>query len=126
MDELRDIKPLVQIPDFSLYVLVFVVFVAILVLVLVAMRVYSHFKNAKKSKIVVAKKALKELDFTHSKKTAYIITKYASYLIKNSFHQELYDELLGVMSKYKYQKEVPLISDEDREKIKTFLEACDV
>lgn len=125
MEELKDIKPFVEIPDFSLYVAILVGILAILLLILGALKVYNYFKYAKKSKEAKAKIKLKNLDFTHSKQAAYTITKYAPFLIKNQFHQELYGELLEALNKYKYKKEVPFMLDEDKEKLSSFLEACD-
>lgn len=125
MDELKDIKPFVEIPDFSLYMVILVGILVILLLVLGVFKVYNYFKYAKKSKEAKAKIKLKNLDFSSSKQAAYTITKYAPLLAKNQFHKELLEELLEVLEKYKYKKEVPLMLDEDREKLGLFLEACD-
>lgn len=125
MDSLKDIKPLVAIPDYSLYILLLGVGFVLLVTIFVIIKVYKYFKHAKKSKKYIANDKLKNIDFQHSKQAAYTITKYAPYLITTKFHQELFEELSSSLSKYKYKKDVPPISQEDREKFHSFLESCD-
>lgn len=125
MDSLKDIKPLVAIPDYSLYILLLGVGFLLLIAILVVIKIYKRFKHAKKSKKYIANEKLKNIDFSNAKQAAYTITKYAPHLISTKFHQELFEELSNSLSKYKYKKDVPSLSQEDREKFYSFLESCD-
>lgn len=113
VENLRDIKGLIEIPDYSLFLFVGVVLFSILFLYYA----YKFLKSRKKrvlSKEEIARRELKNLDLNDSKSSAYKFSKYARYLdskIDTSFLQ-----------KYKYKKNVSSFEKADRKKIEKFLE----
>lgn len=112
MDQLRDIKGLMDVQDYSLYIFIALV-IGLLILVYLSIRFLVKFLR-KNTPIKIAKKKLKNLDLNDTKQSAYTITKYAPYL-----NQE---EDFSYLEKYKYKKESIEFVEEDKEKIKRFLE----
>jgi len=110
VEGLRDIKGLIQVEDYTLYI-----FIAILVLVVLYF-IVKKIINYKRvvSPIKVAKRELKNLDLDDSKEVAYKVTKYGKVLS---------DEGFEYLEKYKYKKEIVKFSKEDLQKIEGFLNA---
>ena len=90
MDKLRDIKPIVEVSDFSFYIFLAVIFGVILVMALI---IYFIYKK-------LPKKAKYHFDLSDSKKTAYKLIE----LIRDKEGSEEYIEKLHF---YTYKKEVP-------------------
>ena len=110
MESLRDIKGLVAVEDYSLYIFIVIVIISLVVLYFIIKKII-NFKRVI-SPIKVAKKELKRLDLSDTKKSSYLISKYAPLLSEDDFEY---------LEKYKYKKEVIDFSKEDLEKIKGFL-----
>jgi hypothetical protein len=123
LQQLKDIKPLLQIQDSSLYWLIGYLFIGVLIVAILAylwkVFVVKRKYDAKKE----ALKILKNLDFSDSKKAAYEITNYGSILVDKENQQHILDELNEMLLEYKYKKEVPLISNEVKQKLNVFLQA---
>ncbi len=125
---LHDIKPLVEIPDYSIYylsALVLVGLVVILVLVIFAWKYWSQ-----KNRHTIRKshyKHLQEIDFSHPKMAAYAITKYAYTFSNDGERQsEAYENLLLRLAPYKYKKSVEAIDDEAKGYYDIYLGMIDV
>jgi hypothetical protein len=123
LQQLKDIKPLLQIQDSSLYWLIGYLFIGVLIVAILAylwkVFVVKRKYDAKKE----ALKILKNLDFSDSKKAAYEITNYGNILVDKENQQHILDELNEMLLEYKYKKEVPLISNEVKQKLNVFLQA---
>lgn len=126
MDKLVDIKGFVDIPDASLYIFLAIVIFTILVLIFLGLKIYRYFSNSKKDLKLISREKLTNLDFKNSKDTAYTISKYAPFLVENDAQKEFLDEFLQSLAIYKYQKTVPEFTKEDMEKLKTFMDLCNV
>ena len=111
MDKLRDIKGLMVIDDYSLYIFISLVIGTIVLLYLIIKFLVKFLR--KNTPLKVAKKKLKALDLNNAKQSSYTITKYASYLMQ--------EEDFSYLEKYKYKKESSDFSKEDRENIERFL-----
>ncbi len=125
MEKLKDIKPLVEIPDYSFYLyLLFIVVATTLaaVLVYLFLRLLSRKKINKKEEI---KKRLRSLDLKDAKTVAYEITKYGRYLVSDESKARLYEDLVKKFTPYKYKKEVPPLSEDLKREIKLFLQVHD-
>jgi hypothetical protein len=123
LQQLKDIKPLLQIQDSSLYWLIGYLFIGVLIVAILAylwkVFVVKRKYDAKKE----ALKILKNLDFSDSKKAAYEITNYGNILVDKENQQHILDELNEMLLEYKYKKEVPPISNEVKQKLNVFLQA---
>jgi hypothetical protein len=114
MENLKDIKGLLEISDYSLYILIS------LCLLFFALLVFVILKFLKRKKVVTPlqamKNKLKTLDLNDSKKTAYIVSK----AIQLSASEQ-YKDLQVKMEKYKYKKEVASFSKEEKELLDAFV-----
>ena len=125
MEKLRDIKPLVAIPDYSFYLyIVFIVVVTSLaaILVYLLIRVLSRKKENRQKEIL---RRLRGLDLHDAKKVAYKITKYGQFIVTDEARARLYEDLVRKLTRYKYKKEVPPLDEELKREIKLFLRVHD-
>ncbi len=125
MEKLKDIKPLVEIPDYSFYLyLGFILFATLLAAVGVYffIRLLSRKKRDRKRELL---EYLRGLDLNDSKRVAYEITKWGRYLVSDESRARLYGELVRKLTPYKYKKEVPPLSDEIKREIRLFLRVND-
>jgi len=114
LHKLKDIKPNIEIVDYSFYIFI------IVCLILAALVIVLAFKFLKKEKNPYLIK-LYNLDFNNSKKTAYEFTKYAKYFL-NENNKDEYKSLVKELEKYKYKPTVDKLEEETVKKIKKFIE----
>jgi hypothetical protein len=110
---LRDIKPIVEIPDGSFYIFIALVIVGIIVLLALIYLLYRFIKIRKKINIKKQNLAkLKNINLKDSKKASYEITKLAYYFAKqNPEHKPKALELIAKLQDYKYKKTVSSLDD---------------
>jgi len=107
MPQIRDIKPIVDIPDFSIYLALFFAGIILIALIVFLYNlIYKFFHDRKRMLKKAVFKKLKEVDFENPKRAAYDITRYGRYLICDDKSQKIYDELILLLEKYKYKKEI--------------------
>ena len=113
-DKLRDIKPLLEIPDNSYYLFLMLVFLFIaLLLVIIGFLVKKFWKKKKVDMQVVYFHHFKKLDWKNVKHSAYEATYLGRLLtLENERAKEIYEQLLPMLERYKYQKEVPAVDEE--------------
>jgi hypothetical protein len=113
-DELRDIKPLLEIPDSSYYL--FLALVALVIILLVSLIFFLVKKFWKKKKVNMQKvyfEQFKNLDWTNVKYSAYEATELGRKLtLENERAKEIYTQLIPMLESYKYRKEVPSLDEE--------------
>lgn len=126
LSKLNDIKELEKIPDNSIFIFALLVFLGFLVLLSIIFLIIKFFKNRKKSPRKIYFEILKQIDFENSKKSAYLITKYARLVASNEREKKLANELIDELEKYKYKKNVENINNEIKNKYSIFMEALDV
>ena len=112
-DELRDIKPLLEIPDNSYYIYLAIVGVfAILGLSIIYFVVKKFFLNRKENQEQRYLRQLKRIDWSDVKSSAYLVTFLGRKLAKDERSKEIYSQILPLLEKYKYRAEVPSVDDE--------------
>jgi len=127
MIKIHDIKPIVEIPDFSIYLYYGLVFLVFLVICLLIYGIYKFFKPKVKTQEMYWYEKLQKLDFNNIKQTAYDISKYGRYLAKEERQIRLIDELTNELSSYKYKKETPVkLTQEIKTKFNIFMDTLDV
>lgn len=124
--QLRDIKPLLEIPDSSYYIywglITFVIVLLLAILFFVAKKFWENRKiNLAKGYL----EALKNIDWKESKKSAYDATHYARLLATDERRQELFSQLEPMLEKYKYKKEVDEIDEDTRNKFNLYVQVAD-
>ena len=126
-DELRDIKPLLEIPDGSYYLFLALVFLGIaLLLVIVGVLVKKFWRKKKVDMQKVYFHAFKNLDWTNVKQSAYEATELGRILtFENEEAKEIYLELVPMLESYKYRKEVPMLDEETLKQYNLLVQTID-
>ena len=123
---LRDIKPLLEIPDSSFYIYWGLIGFA---LVLVGGILFFLIKRLwERRRENLAKKYLAELkaiDWRDAKQSAYRATHYARLLATDERRQKLFAQLVPMLEQYKYKKEVDTIDDETLKYFNLFVQVTD-
>lgn len=124
---LHDIKPLVEVPDNSLMVLLIIAAIVLtLIFVPLVLWMWKRYKSSKA--LSLRKEYLHKLHTVNtddSKQAAYEISEYGRLLASSDKEIELLDSLDKRLSEYKYKKEVGKIDDETLGYYQVFLEVLD-
>ena len=124
--QLRDIKPLLEIPDSSYYIYWGLITFAILLVVGILFFVLKKLWDNRK--INLAKgylEAIKKIDWVDTKKSAYEATHYARLLATDERRKELFSQLEPMLEKYKYKKEVNEVDKDTRNKFNLYVQVAD-
>ena len=124
--QLRDIKPLLEIPDSSYYIYWGLITFAILLVVGILFFVLKKLWDNRK--INLAKgylEAMKKIDWVDTKKSAYEATHYARLLATDERRKELFSQLEPMLEKYKYKKEVDEVDTDTRNKFNLYVQVAD-
>ncbi|MBA1421224.1 MAG: hypothetical protein FAF03_10395 [Epsilonproteobacteria bacterium] len=124
--QLRDIKPLLEIPDSSYYVywglITFGILLAVGILFFVLKKLWDNRKiNLAKGYL----EAIKKIDWEDTKKSAYEATHYARLLATDERRKELFSQLEPMLDKYKYKKEVDEVDEDTRNKFNLYVQVAD-
>ncbi|MBD3840631.1 MAG: hypothetical protein IE909_01885 [Campylobacterales bacterium] len=124
---IHDIKPFVQIPDYSMYLFYLIICVGSLVLGLGLLYLYKYFKHKNNSKEQEYKALLQNLDYNDSKTSAYTISKYGRLLAKSERSIRLIEQLHKELEPFKYKKNIPTpLPKNIIVAVERFLESLDV
>jgi short subunit fatty acids transporter len=113
-EQLKDIKPLLEIPDYSYYLYfslltLFVFFILLLMFFLI--RWWLKPKKMEMKEIYFSR--LKSVDWSDSKKAAYEVTFVGRVLsLEDSRIKEMYQQLLPHLEAYKYRPKVEKVDNE--------------
>jgi len=112
-DELRDIKPLLEIPDNSYELLIgglgMALFIALLALFFMARKLLTN-REIDMKKIYFEE--FKNIEWSDSKKAAYEVTYLGRILATEPRTKEIYSQLIPMLDTYKYRKNVPIVDSE--------------
>ena len=118
MQGLKDIKPLMTVPDHSLLMLLFL----IAGVLLLALGLYFRLKKpARKRRRRLSKREqavenLKALDFSDTKEAVYDFSE-NMHVLTDENGNEAFHKLLEKLEVYKYKKEVPPLSESDKQEM---------
>jgi len=122
--ELKDIKPIVDINDNSLYILIGLIIAILLVVGVISYFLYRKYvikqRRYRKTKEYKAKEALKNIDFNDTKKAVYDFSKYSQVLAEAKNINEL-NNILKELEKYKFKKDVEPLNSIDIKRMKKFI-----
>ena len=124
--ELRDIKPLLEIPDSSYYIywglISFAIFLGVVILFFMVKKIWDNRKvNLAKDYL----EAIKKIDWEDTKKSAYEATYYARLLATDERRKELFSQLEPMFEQYKYKKEVEAVDQDTRNKFNLYVQVAD-
>jgi hypothetical protein len=129
MEELKalhDIKPLVDIPDSSIYIywaLIGLGVVLGLLLLYFALRKLLSLRKENKRKIYIQK--LHAIDFKEAKQSAYEATHYGRLVAQSDREKEIYSQLLPYLERYKYRKIVEKVDSDTQKQFRLFLQVIE-
>ena len=105
---LHDIKPIIEIQEYSMYYLLALVLVGVFLVVGTLYLLYKWMKS--RNRFNIRKENLRlinELDLSKTKESAYLITSYGLTFKEDSpRHTSMYNNLSQRLEEYKYKKEV--------------------
>ena len=121
MEELKDIKDIVEVDEYSFFILMGL---TVFVVILLFLAVY-FFKNRRRrgKKITVKELALeklKNIDF-HDRKSVVYTFEDQSRLFLNEKNQEKFDSIINELTIYKYKKDIPELDSSVEKRIKKFI-----
>ncbi|HHH72794.1 MAG TPA: hypothetical protein ENL04_03110 [Sulfuricurvum sp.] len=125
---LHDIKPLVDIQDYTPYYLAAAAVVAAVLMGLVLFLLVRRWRNARRSsRRHACLESLKRIAFDDAKAAAYTITRLGRCFKDDSPRlYEAYENLCRRLEPYKYKKDVPKVDEETRAYFRIFLGMIDV
>ncbi len=118
---IHDIKPLVIVDDYSLYLFILMIVLSIVTVCILFYILYKYLKKRKAENKKHIIKNLKDLNLTNSKEASYLITHYIRQLNLNELQKSNAIELFEQLEKYKYKKNVENLSAEDKKMFNLFL-----
>lgn len=125
-EQLKDIKPLLEIPDSSYYIYWGLINFAILLAVGIVFFILKKLWDNRKVNLAKGYLAsIKKIDWTDTKKSAYEATHYARLLATDERRQELFSQLEPLLEQYKYKKEVDEVDQETRNKFNLYVQVAD-
>jgi len=125
-EQLKDIKPLLEIPDNSYYIYWgLIIFVALLLLGVLFFVAKKLWDNRKENLAKGYLKKLKAIDWRDTKKSAYEATHYARLLATDERRIKLFEQLEPLLEQYKYKKEVEAVDDDTRNRFNLFVQVAD-
>jgi hypothetical protein len=125
---LHDIKPLVEIHEYSIYYFWALILLGVLILAGIIYLVVKYFQaknafNIRKEHL----KLLNQVNFSDAKQSAYDLTFYgATFAYDTPKHHEMYEEMLDKLEAYKYKKDVKKIDDEVKQYVDLYRGMIDV
>ena len=124
--QLKDIKPLLEIPDNSFYIYWgLIAFVLILFLAMVFFVVKKFWENRKINLAKGYVKKLKDIDWKDAKHSAYEATHYARLLATDERRKELFSQLEPMLEQYKYKKEVEKVDSDTQNRFNLYVQVAD-
>ena len=117
MEELKDIKGIIDVPDYSLWILLSMIVCVIFSLVLAIYFFKNRRKKRKKPTLKqIAMKNLKEINFDDTKGAVYSFCENFQYFIDEK-NKESFEQLQKELEIYKYKKEIEKLSEEQINKM---------
>ena len=114
---LHDIKPLLEVQDYSFYYFLALLAVVSAIILGVLYLLYRHFRTKKRFNIRKEhNKILQKINLKETKKAAYELTEYgATFKDDSPRHLKTYNDMVEILERYKYKKSV---DDFDRETLR--------
>ena len=125
---LHDIKPLVEIEEYSLYYLMGVIALGVIIFIAISYLLYLWYK--KRDQFNVRKhhlKCINELDLSDTKSTAYALSLYGlTFKDDSPRHHEMFLNIHARLENYKYKKSVDAFDKETLGYIEVYRGMLDV
>lgn len=121
MEELRDIKGLVEVTDYSLYYLLGIAGLLLVTVLLLAVLLYKYLtKKEPMTQKKLAMELLEKFEFGDAKESAYAFSHLAHYAVSDDQRREL-EQILEALERYKFKREVPELDAALKSRMETFI-----
>lgn len=121
MEKLKDIKDIVYVPDYSLYLLIGVaIFIAIILYIAIYIFKHRRKRRKKKSSKEIALDRLKSIDFTDTKSVVYTFEELGK-LFLDEKNQNEFESIKKELTIYKYKRDIPPLDSSVESRIKRFI-----
>jgi hypothetical protein len=123
--QLRDIKPLAEIADSSIFLYWGAIVFSTIAAILLGYFLYSKLKKIKKVDLEKSYlEALDTIDWSSPKKASYRATHYGRLLATDERKAELFSQLLPSLERYKYKKEIDAADEEMMRQFELYRKVC--
>jgi hypothetical protein len=124
--QLKDIKPLLEIPDNSFYIywgsIIFGILLVLTVFYFIGKKMWENRKiNLAKGYL----EQLKAINWEDTKKSAYEATYYARLLATDERRKELFSQLEPLLEQYKYKKVVNAVDQDTLNQFNLYVQVAD-
>ncbi len=116
---MRDIKPPVAVPDYSLFLFIALVVLALLLAGVIGYFIYKTLQKDPKREVL---EKLEALDLSDPKRDAYAVTPLGRQLLVDEQLREKFAVLNARLERYKYKKEVAAVDGETKKQLALFIE----
>jgi hypothetical protein len=123
---IKDIKPMVEIPDASFWLYWGVVLLGVVILgtaLFFLIRKIWSLREENRAKRYL--EALHRVEWSDPKRAAYTITRYGRLLATDERRKELFSQLLPLLERYKYRKNVDPVDEETKRRFELYRQVCD-
>lgn len=123
---LHDIKPIVEVQEYSFYYLLALSALALFLVIGVAYLLYKYFTKRKIFNIRAHHMdLLKSISFDDAKKSAYAVTLYgATFKDDSPRHAQMFENITARLESYKYKKNVSSMDKETLGYVELYKEMC--
>ncbi len=120
---IRDIKPLLPVPDISIYLFIALVVAGIVAFIALLIYILHWIRGRKRGDPRLDWIAtLDRIDYSDPKKAAYTMTRYGRLLAEEKRSREIFSQLLPRLERYKYRKDVSPLDSQTKRLMKLFIE----
>jgi len=124
-EQLRDIKPLLEIPDSTYYIYWGAIILLVVLLVVVVFFIVKKLWDARKINLEKGYlEAMNNIDWKDSKQSAYDATYYGRLLATDVRRKELFSQLEPMLAAYKYKKVVDDIDDATKKQFNLYVQVA--
>ncbi len=104
MLKIHDIKPIVEIPDFTIYIYYGLICFSIIFLIIIGYTIFKMFNEKQISSEKEYYNILETINFDESKQSSYLISKYGRLLAKTPREIQLINDIHLNLEQYKYKR----------------------
>ena len=121
MEKLKDIKDIVDVPDYSIYLLIGVT-ICVVILLFIALYLFKHRRKRRKRKSPkeIALERLKSIDFSDTKSVVYTFEELGK-LFLDEKNQSEFESIKKELTIYKYKRDIPPLDSSVESRIKRFI-----
>ena len=121
MENLKDIKDIVAVPEYSLFILIGITILGLIILSLVIYFLKNRRRRRKKPTAKeIALEILNNISYSNAKEVVYSFEEHTTIFIDDK-NREFFENIKKELEIYKYKKDIPQLDKDVEKKIKEFI-----